>query len=80
MLLFIVGFFTLCFIRFDIDGNETVADKQLKDSLVNYRSKHKLIDEDKNVKEPKDGMLFGSIEELLEYYRNYAKQESLGVV
>jgi hypothetical protein len=52
----------------------------LKDSLVNCLSKHKLIDEDKNVKEPKDGMLFGSIEELLEYYRNYAKQESLGVV
>jgi hypothetical protein len=42
MLLFIVGFFTLCFIRFDIDGNETVADEQLKDSLVNSRSKHKL--------------------------------------
>jgi hypothetical protein len=50
------------------------------DSLVNCRSKHKLIDEDKNVKEPKEGMLFGSIEELLEHYRNYAKQEGFGVV
>jgi hypothetical protein len=27
MLLFIVGFFTLCFIHFEIDGNKTVADK-----------------------------------------------------
>jgi hypothetical protein len=52
----------------------------LKDSSVNCYSKHKLIDEDKNVKEPKDGMLFGFIEELLEYYRNYAKQEGFGVV
>jgi hypothetical protein len=52
----------------------------LKDRLVNCRSKHKLIDEDKNVKEPKEGMLFGSIEELIEYYRNYAKQEGFGGV
>jgi hypothetical protein len=54
----------------------------LKDSVDNCRSKLKLklIDEVKNVKEPKDGMLFGSIEELLEYYRNYAKQEGFGVV
>jgi hypothetical protein len=81
MLLFIVGFFTLCFICFDIDENETVANEQLKDdSLVNCRSKHKLIDEEKKVKEPKEGMLFGSIEKLLEYYRNYAKQEGFGVV
>jgi hypothetical protein len=81
MLLFIIDFFTLCFICFDTDGNETVANEQLKDdSLVNCRSKHKLIDEEKNVKEPKEGMLFGSTEELLEYYRNYAKQEGFGVV
>ncbi|XP_062155312.1 protein FAR-RED IMPAIRED RESPONSE 1-like [Alnus glutinosa] len=57
------------------------ANEQLKDdSLVNCRSKHKLIDEEKNVKEPKEGMLFGSTEELLEYYRNYVKQEGFGVV
>jgi len=42
MLLFIVGFFILCFIRFDIDENKIVADEQLKDILVNCRSKHKL--------------------------------------
>lgn len=48
MLLFIIDFFTLCFICFDTDGNETVANEQLKDdSLVNCRSKHKLIDEEK---------------------------------
>jgi len=81
MLLFIARFFTLCFICFDTDGNKIVTDKQLKDdSLVNCRSKHKFIDEDKNVEEPKEGMLFGSIEELLEHYRNYAKQEGFGVV
>lgn len=81
MLLFIIDFFTLCFICFDTGGNETVANEQLKDdSLVNCHSKHKLIDEEKNVKEPKEGMLFGSTEELLEYYRNYAKQEGFGVV
>jgi hypothetical protein len=81
MLLFIARFFTLCFICFDTDGNEIVIDKQLKDdSLVNCRSKHKFIDKDKNVEEPKEGMLFGSIEELLEHYRNYAKQEGFGVV
>ncbi|XP_062176166.1 uncharacterized protein LOC133881252 [Alnus glutinosa] len=58
------------------DGNEIVTDKQLKDdSLVNCRSKHKFIDEDKNVEELKEGMLFGSIEELLEHYRNYAKKK-----
>jgi hypothetical protein len=81
MLLFIARFFTLCFICFDTDGNEIVTNKQLKDdSLVNCRSKHKFIDEDKNVEEPKEGMLFGSIEELLEHYRNYAKQEGFGMV
>jgi len=75
MLLFIVGFFTLCFIRLNIDGNEIVANEQLKDSVGNCRTRLKLIDEDKNVKEPKEGMLFGSIEEIHEYYRNYAKQK-----
>jgi hypothetical protein len=80
MLLFIVGFFTLCFIRLNIDGNEIVANEQLKDSVGNCRTRLKLIDEDKNVKEPKEGMLFGSIEEIHEYYRNYAKQKGFGVV
>jgi hypothetical protein len=53
-----VLFFTLCFICFDIDinENETVADEQLADSVDNCRPKLKLIHEDTNVKEPKDGM------------------------
>jgi hypothetical protein len=71
MLLFIVGFSTLRFIRLDIDRNETVIDEQLKDSVNNCRSK--LIDEVKNVKEPKDVMIFRSIEKLHEHYRTYAK-------
>jgi hypothetical protein len=56
-----------------IDGNEIVANEQLNDNVDNCRSKAKLIDGDKLVKEPKNGMLFGSIEELLDYYRNHAK-------
>ncbi|XP_062152243.1 protein FAR-RED IMPAIRED RESPONSE 1-like [Alnus glutinosa] len=62
------------------DENETIVDEQLNDGVDSCRSKLKLIDKDKNVKEPKNGMLFGSIEELHEYYRNYAKQEGFGVV
>ncbi|XP_062161992.1 protein FAR-RED IMPAIRED RESPONSE 1-like [Alnus glutinosa] len=62
------------------DENETIADEQLNDGVDSCCSKLKLIDKDKNVKEPKNGMLFGSIEELHEYYRNYAKQEGFGVV
>ncbi|XP_062147833.1 protein FAR-RED IMPAIRED RESPONSE 1-like [Alnus glutinosa] len=50
------------------------------DSVDNCRPKLKLIDEDTNVKEPKDVMLFGSIEELHEYYRNFAKQKGFGVI
>jgi len=65
---------------FEIDVNEIVADEQLTDGVDNCRSKAKLIDGDKLVQEPKDGMLFGSIKELLEYYRNYAKQVGFGVV
>jgi len=64
----------------DDDGIETVADEQLKDGVDNCSSKLKLIDEVKNAEEPKEGMLFGSIEELHEYYRSYAKQEGFGVV
>ncbi|XP_062173549.1 protein FAR-RED IMPAIRED RESPONSE 1-like [Alnus glutinosa] len=64
----------------DISENETVADEQLADSVDNCRPKLKLIDEDTNVKEPKDGMLFDSMEELHEYYRNYAKQKGFGVI
>ncbi|XP_062172023.1 protein FAR-RED IMPAIRED RESPONSE 1-like [Alnus glutinosa] len=61
------------------DGNETIADEQLNDGVDSCRSKLKLIDKEKNVKEPKNEMLFGSIEELHEYYRNYAKKEGFGV-
>ncbi|XP_062154856.1 uncharacterized protein LOC133862945 isoform X1 [Alnus glutinosa] len=64
----------------DEDEVETVADEQLKDGVDNCSSKLKLIYEVKNVEEPKEGMLFGSIEELHEYYRSYAKQEGFGVV
>jgi hypothetical protein len=85
MLLFIVGLFTPClFIYFhfviDGNGNEIVADEQLNDSVVNCWFKAKLIDGDKLVEEPKNGMLFGSIEEVLDYYRNYAKQVGFGVI
>ncbi|XP_062170384.1 protein FAR-RED IMPAIRED RESPONSE 1-like [Alnus glutinosa] len=62
------------------NGNEIVADEQLNDSVVNCRSKAKLIDGDKLVEEPKNGMLFGSIEEVLDYNRNYAKQAGFGVI
>jgi len=64
----------------DEDGIETVVDEQLKDGVENCSSKLKLIDKVKNVEQPKEGMLFGSIEELHEYYRSYAKQEGFGVV
>jgi hypothetical protein len=37
--LFIVGFFTLCFICFDIDENEIIADEQLNDGVDSCRSK-----------------------------------------
>jgi len=82
MLLFIVGFFTpYLFISFHfvIDGNEIVANDQLNDGVDNCRSKAKLIDGDKVVEEPKSGMLFGSIEEVVDYYRNYGKQAGFGV-
>jgi hypothetical protein len=82
MLLFIVGFFTpYLFISFHfvIDGNEIVANDQLNDGVDNCRSKAKLIDGDKVVEEPKNGMLFGSIEEVVDYYRNYGKQAGFGV-
>jgi hypothetical protein len=45
MWLLIVGSSKLCFIRPDIDGDETVAEEQLKDSVDNYSSKLKLINE-----------------------------------
>ncbi|XP_062147823.1 protein FAR-RED IMPAIRED RESPONSE 1-like [Alnus glutinosa] len=61
------------------DGNEIVANDQLSDGLDNCRSKAKLIDGDKVVEEPKSGMLFGSIEEVIDYYRNYGKQAGFGV-
>jgi len=62
-----------------IDGNEIVANEQLNDGVDNCRSKAKLIDGEKVVEEPKNGMVFGSIEELIDYYRNYGKQEGFGV-
>ncbi|XP_062155293.1 protein FAR-RED IMPAIRED RESPONSE 1-like [Alnus glutinosa] len=61
------------------DGNEIVANDQLNDGVDNCRSKAKLIDGDKVVEEPKSGMLFGSIEEVVDYYRNYGKQAGFGV-
>jgi hypothetical protein len=64
----------------DGNGNEIVADEQFNDSVVNCWSKAKLIDGDKVVEEPKNGMLFGSIEEVLDYYRNYAKQVGFAVI
>jgi hypothetical protein len=63
----------------DGNGNEIVVDEQLNDSVVNCRSKAKLIDGDKVVEEPKNSMLFGSMEEVIDYYRNYAKQAGFGV-
>jgi hypothetical protein len=80
MSFFFFLFFFHFFFHFEIDGNEIVAYEQLNDSVDNCRSKAKLIDGDKLVQKPKDGMLFGSIEEFLEYYRNYAKQAGFGVV
>jgi hypothetical protein len=64
----------------DGNGNEIVVDEQLNDSVVNCRSKAKLIDGDKVVEEPKNSMLFGSMEEVIDYYRNYAKQAGFGVI
>ncbi|XP_062173728.1 protein FAR-RED IMPAIRED RESPONSE 1-like [Alnus glutinosa] len=61
------------------DGNEIVANDQLNDGVDNCRSKAKLIDGDKVVEEPKSGMLFDSIEEVVDYYRNYGKQAGFGV-
>jgi hypothetical protein len=61
----------------DGNGNEIVVDEQLNDSVVNCRSKAKLIDGDKVVEEPKNSMLFGSMEEVIDYYRNYAKQAEI---
>jgi hypothetical protein len=71
MLLFIVVLYKI-FIRLDIDGKETVVE-QLKDSVDNCNSKLKLIEEVEIVKEPKNGMIFSSIEELHAYCRSYAK-------
>ena len=42
--------------------------------------KYKLIDDVKNVKIPKAGMLFRSLNELSTYYEIYAKQQGFGVV
>jgi hypothetical protein len=67
------------FIRHDIDGNEIVVE-QLKDSVDNCSSKFNLIEEVEIVKEPKNGMIFNSIEELHAYYQSYAKQEGFSVV
>jgi hypothetical protein len=39
MLLFIVGFFTLCFICFDVDENEIIGDEQLNDGVDSCCSK-----------------------------------------
>jgi hypothetical protein len=80
MLLFIVGSSELFFIRLDIAGNETVADVELTDSVDNCSTEFKLIDEVENVKEPKEAMIFSSIEELSNYYRSYAKHEVFDVV
>lgn len=43
--------------HFVIDGNEIVANDQLNDGVDNCRSKAKLVDGDKVVEEPKNGMM-----------------------
>jgi hypothetical protein len=80
MLLFIVVSSKLCFICFDIDGNETLYDVDSEDNEDNCKYDLKFIDGVENVEEPKEGMTFSSLDELLFYYRSYAKQQGFGVV
>jgi hypothetical protein len=66
------------FFFFGIDGNEIVHDVESdnKDNTCEY----KLLDGDEFVEEPMRGMTFNSIEELILYYKKYAKKEGFGVV
>ena len=77
--IYFLFFIYSCFIRFDIDGNEVEYDVELE---VNNDNKYdlKLIDEVANVKIPKEGMLYSSLEELEICYKTYAKQQGFGVV
>jgi zinc finger SWIM domain-containing protein 3 len=52
----------------------------LEDNDANCKNDMKLIDGVENVEEPKQGMIFNSLDELASHYRTYAKQQSFEVV
>ncbi|XP_062155261.1 protein FAR1-RELATED SEQUENCE 5-like [Alnus glutinosa] len=71
-----------CFsqLHFDIDQNETANDTESEDNDVNCKNDMKLIDGVENVEEPKQGMVFNSLDEIALHYRKYGKQQGFAVV
>jgi len=83
MLLFIVvtpELFLIFFFNIYIAGNETVCDVESEDNDDNCKFDLKLIDGVEKLEEPKEGMIFNSLDELASHYRTYAKQQGFGVV
>jgi len=71
---------TLFYSFFDIAGNKNVYDIVPEDNDVNCKNDMKLLDGVENVEEPKQGMIFNSLDELASHYRTYAKQQGFRVV
>ncbi|XP_041011383.1 protein FAR1-RELATED SEQUENCE 4-like [Juglans microcarpa x Juglans regia] len=58
---------------------QIVYDSEFHDKAEDAPIKYKIID-DKNVEEPKTGMIFGSSDDIFLHYKQYANQRGFGVV